>query len=180
MGDIYAKAIGVAIWLGEHDEASRVALPIIEKVITAIDENEEIDDLFKIWRSRPPFDDPSIYSVVGIEPITQSEWGCIVRFFSRTWFERVWIVRELILAQKAEFFCGDVKIDHSKVLGFVNFLTITGWDLSLGEFKRSIDGRLLQEEEDLSTGVRRLFSMHLETMDGSGNFKYPMIEWRGL
>jgi hypothetical protein len=149
--------------LGEHDEASRVALPIIEKVFTAINENEEIDDLIKIMRSRPPFDDPSIYSIVGIEPITQSEWGCIARFFSRTWFERVWIVRELILAQKAGFFCGDFKIDYSNVKTFVNFLSITGWDTSLGEFKSSIDGRLLQEEEDLNTGVHRLFSMHLSS-----------------
>ena len=167
MGDIYAKAIGVAVWLGEHDEASRVALPIIEMVGTAIDEIEIDDPKIGIMRSRPPFDDPSIYSIFSIEPITQSEWVCIYKFFSRTWFERVWIVGEIVLAQEAGFICGDVEIDHSKVFSFVNFLTLTGWDAYLWVPKPSIE----EEEESPNTGVQRLLTMHMGDMDSSGNFK---------
>ena len=126
MGDIYAKATGVAVWLGEHDETSRMALPIIYKIGSEFERLTPLE--LKVLESRPLIDDPSIFALLEMKPIGEPEWKYIVGFFSRTWFGRVWIAQEIVLAQKAILLCGDNDVDYREVINFVQFLGITAWD----------------------------------------------------
>jgi hypothetical protein len=97
MRDIYRTAIGTAVWLGKHADASEVAFEDIE----ALDEK---------------------YS----KPIQKTKWGAIrselnveneedgilhpeamSALLRRLWFTRVWILQEVSVAKDVRFFCGD-------------------------------------------------------------------------
>ncbi|KAI9751699.1 MAG: hypothetical protein M1815_000952 [Lichina confinis] len=88
MSDIYGRAFRVCIWLGDGDNASRMALSFIK------DEVLQLQDFDKICGSEQ----------------TSEKWGALLDLMQRPWFSRRWVVQEIALARKAMVHCGADKI----------------------------------------------------------------------
>jgi len=86
MGEIYATAKSVIAWVGEADEHSDIALPILEHFW------DEVVDGAAIMAKLPTyltFNDPCFDEDINRAPLTIPEWEAIAQFFTRRWFKRL-------------------------------------------------------------------------------------------
>ena len=84
MAEIYGKARGVRIWLGEEDEEEcQVAFDFARKIL----ELEHLDLL--VSKDSSP-----------------DEWFALAKLMRRNWFSRRWVVQELAMAQEAYLYAG--------------------------------------------------------------------------
>ncbi|KAL1624404.1 hypothetical protein SLS56_007808 [Neofusicoccum ribis] len=103
MKSIYEHAQNVVIWLGREDEPVKVYKkydrPIedafqLAKDIAAIPSQNDLEDLLSSVASKDAF-------------------MVLSRLFDRTWFERVWVLQELVAAARADVVCGKSSIPWS-------------------------------------------------------------------
>ncbi|KAF2970825.1 hypothetical protein GQX73_g2789 [Xylaria multiplex] len=91
MPEIFKSAGRVCVWLGEEAENSDKAIKCLREI-----------------GARPGQPPDSAFA-------SEEDWDSINRFFGRPWFRRVWIVQELVLAQKVTMLCGKQKAQWSEV-----------------------------------------------------------------
>ncbi|KAF4632483.1 hypothetical protein G7Y89_g5649 [Cudoniella acicularis] len=91
MGDIYAQASLVWIWLGKPADNSNVAMDFIRSAT-------EIN-----------LDDPNF----GVTPVV---WLAVKTLFLRQWFQRLWVIQEALLSRKATLNCGFEAADFQCVV----------------------------------------------------------------
>jgi hypothetical protein len=114
MGNIYAHADEVVIWLGEEHETDRQALKILSRICelapTRLSEMEKyIFDLNLGFDSRdlPELDDGD-------------GWRPLANLLRRPWFCRLWVVQEYLRAASASFHLGTVRVSPDILIrGFV-------------------------------------------------------------
>lgn len=99
MRSIYSKAQSVAIWLGEVDSSSNIAMEFIA--------------------TRKPLEVDSL-SFGNVWTLEQAE--SVLRLCQRNYWRRIWIVQEVMLAKKAEIFCGSMYVAWYKLEELVNDL----------------------------------------------------------
>jgi len=98
MQSIYSSAEEVYIWLGRSEDESDLAIDQISSVI---------DYVLKVWQ----------HFLQGTEkippPISSSDavLAALGHLYVRPWFNRVWVVQELLLARSAVLVCGNRRID---------------------------------------------------------------------
>jgi hypothetical protein len=105
MKEIYSKATRVLIWIGEEGPSTGQAFDLL-------------GDLAKAWCSyeilRQPRYIPSPSSLPFDESLFRVEnsslWEEIRDLISRSYFDRIWIVQEIIAATQATVLCGDCSI----------------------------------------------------------------------
>ena len=97
MKDIYHTAIGTAVWLGKHADASEVAF----KNISAL--NEKYHEPIQVADWGP------ILSEVNVENEEDEVLNpeAMSALLKRPWFTRVWILQEISVAKGVVFLCGD-------------------------------------------------------------------------
>jgi hypothetical protein len=114
MNGVYSRADLVRVWLGEGSEDSHNAMNFATKLQPLI----------------PTFVAGSWKEAEATT--TREEWDSLRRLFERPWFERIWVIQEIVLAKEAEFMCGDDWLpwqvlgrlpDHCKDLGILGYLT---------------------------------------------------------
>jgi hypothetical protein len=94
MGKVYSKAAVVRIWLGEAAGESDKAFEILSDLGNGI----------------------SLYDIkVNGKLLTDLDLHCLKCLAERTWWWRVWVVQEAILAKTAMLHCGRKEIDLAKV-----------------------------------------------------------------
>ncbi|XHG04103.1 hypothetical protein AWENTII_007384 [Aspergillus wentii] len=101
MSMIYTKASGVFVWLGVEDESTELAFGMIHYP----DQPSMClwyRDVAKSCSINSPAD--SVSKKGASEAALQ--YQAIVRFFTRSWFTRVWIIQEVALAKQIRVFCG--------------------------------------------------------------------------
>lgn len=103
MDKIYAKAEAVLVWLGPEDESSQTTLKLAN---TISDGYKKIPEEIRP-RGHYAFNDKALYAMLGVEPISIKDWDAVIRFFSRTWFRRIWMVQEIALSHRLHFVCGE-------------------------------------------------------------------------
>lgn len=93
MGQLYRNASQVVVWLGERTRLEAKAAVALEMIAAMSDDVEGI-----LIRSVSLFgrEMPKLFGLAG--------------FFSRSWFDRLWIVQEFAVARQATFLLGDVEI----------------------------------------------------------------------
>lgn len=101
MGQIYAYAKKVHIWLGD-------------------DEMEDAQQAFSLMR-RIEFDESRT-----LDPGTD-QFLCLERLFNRPWFTRRWVIQELFFSHNAVFHCGFHTLSLSRVMAVLAEATIQGW-----------------------------------------------------
>ncbi|KAH6959459.1 heterokaryon incompatibility protein-domain-containing protein [Fusarium avenaceum] len=93
MADIYRLAHRVVVWLGPTDAAAAVALPVLAHIGRQIEYSKS--------NHIPPSPDatePEWYKIDLPLPYSDDIYAAVYELLGRPWFERVWIVQEIQLA----------------------------------------------------------------------------------
>ncbi|KAI1372511.1 heterokaryon incompatibility protein-domain-containing protein [Hypoxylon crocopeplum] len=123
MGRIYGSAETVLVWLGESSNIT--SMPPFPKSLREI---EEVDieyenfrteyDISKVRKKGPAFAILPHLEGTTIESLT--------RLLSRDYFQRAWVVQELVLARELVFFVGDMEIPPSQLLNAIQLISACG------------------------------------------------------
>jgi len=101
MTDIYRSARSFIVWLGEEgDETSRVLelLPRIGAVRPELMDRQEFAEAGELQR---------VLGTIGTSP---GHWRALIIFLQRTWFNRVWIIQEILVAKEITVFYGAIRV----------------------------------------------------------------------
>ncbi|KAL1628632.1 hypothetical protein SLS56_005741 [Neofusicoccum ribis] len=130
MGDIYALASRVIVWLGCESTDLREFVWLHTKFMPALD--WLIDNHTTAVLQRSPLD--NIFREGSGFSVTDwyQYWWAYFRFFRRRrWFYRAWVVQEVALAGKIDVFISDVVLPWDSVSGLARFVMCSGWGLVL-------------------------------------------------
>ncbi|KAF2108925.1 heterokaryon incompatibility protein-domain-containing protein [Lophiotrema nucula] len=97
MRDIYQSAAIVIIWLGERDIDSYKAMETLFAT-AKIGKNPNLQENFKQELILHGLQQDGVLTALG-------------KFFQRPWWNRVWVIQEAAVAQRAMFLCGDKPLD---------------------------------------------------------------------
>ena len=122
MAEIYAQARRTMVWLGPGDRLSNLALLSIPGIIGELSETTSV-----VRKER--------LKEAGLE--NMALWRALGGFFHKSWFERLWILQEVVLAPEATLICGEVAVDWTTVTELVTLLARAGlFRLASGEHGR--------------------------------------------
>ena len=102
MHGIYHQAVQVIVWLGKKSFDSDSAMDVLED-----DEIRERENLF------PTVDRGAVVIYTSADMTT---WKALGHFFSRTWWERVWVVQEVVWAADVIIMCGTREMSWNSLL----------------------------------------------------------------
>jgi Heterokaryon incompatibility protein (HET) len=153
MGDIYASAVNVRVWLGKDTADLDAFTWVNTELYEALEASERpTDDLAK----RHPFD-PAFYHELGIAISHQvlvktwvSYW-CFIR--RRRFFYRAWIVQEVILARNVLIQCDGQHLSGSLCVRSPPSLSKVGGPLYSAQQKTKFGGLVIGGDwRDISIG----------------------------
>ncbi|KAF1981932.1 hypothetical protein K402DRAFT_457697 [Aulographum hederae CBS 113979] len=121
MGRIYLTARDVSVWLGPETEDSSLAIQVVRD-ISAMQRSgiQEIKQLAP-WN-------PILTSKYGFRTLDLEDVRSYVSLVSRSWFSRVWVIQETVLAANPIFICGRENISWRDLGGAVTFLKDGFWE----------------------------------------------------
>ncbi len=161
MGKIFASAMQVVVWLGKQSEDSDLALDFVHILYKRLRDlkSTETPITRDSFCESPQLKHPS------------SGWTALRRLLQRPWFDRVWVVQEVVMAaDNILIVCGDLSVRWStfaSALTLVQANTLGGLlapvEYELGSDMRPPDGlysivtiqalRWLKQGIDLQTGI---------------------------
>ncbi|EON66485.1 hypothetical protein W97_05583 [Coniosporium apollinis CBS 100218] len=181
MGDIYKQAMQTAVWLGEADEASNMAMDFALLIHRVRVKDDRVDlthtaagipcrRLEGLLRRQIAYQDDEI-----AHPDLQAMRRAVQNFFSRQWFRRVWVLQEVINAPVVVLMAGE-KVNH-----WSDVLTLASWENSValhlgeiryGDIQESVPGIPFIPDTERSKELPELWAfLSRECRDG----KYPSI-----
>ena len=133
MGRIYAAARRVLVWLGEEDSTA------FETIIKLKERLPERHLGSHLGSNSSHVSEAEIRSY---EVLNVLRFRHLLRFFSRPWFERVWVIQEVVRAKRADVICGRRSItwkDFAKVvLSFNDAFSYLVTNYRIGESLREV------------------------------------------
>lgn len=99
MREIYQKAKQVVIWLGPASNHSEVAVKFLKWVFDQCPRGREAQWFKKFIQ----------------ENTLVTEWKAMASFLGRAWWNRIWIVQEVVLAKEALILCGTVSMTWTQL-----------------------------------------------------------------
>ncbi|OQV02589.1 hypothetical protein CLAIMM_07756 [Cladophialophora immunda] len=109
MGQIFSCAEQVLIWLGEEQEQTCLAYELLEDIAC---------DMLRVHREvgLPKDQEEKRWRVLhrGFTAPDHPEWVALRRLLDSSWFSRLWIVQEIMLARRATIQCGPYTMDWEK------------------------------------------------------------------
>lgn len=109
MSRIFAHAQKTLVWLGEESDDCRGALKTIHAVIDAFQYHDNED-----W-----IPEPEDFERMFLPAPGSSKWSELGKFLARPWFQRVWIIQEIVFSKKIRFLCGKTYISWDDMTIFV-------------------------------------------------------------
>jgi hypothetical protein len=98
LAEVFRRAEKVYAWAGDEKDNSNRAIEALVQMRTMSVKPDE-------WPSNLP---PISSTWIGNTPtIDDTIWVDIGKFFERSWFQRAWVVQELVLATNVKILCGD-------------------------------------------------------------------------
>ncbi|GME44176.1 hypothetical protein GTA08_BOTSDO04307 [Neofusicoccum parvum] len=138
MGDIYATAARVVVWLGPETEE----LPDVLWIHTELAEMMErmaVRKGFQETVSQSPLD-KDFLKELGLEiPLIDwyHRWWSYFSFFRRRrWFYRAWIVQEVALAREVHVQCGSIELPWDAMWSLARIVCGYGWAQLLAPFEQ--------------------------------------------
>jgi hypothetical protein len=125
MDRIFNQAEKVVSWLGPEDETTSDVFVAIDNLSTISPEMYSCVSMEDLWR-------PEIYtSKLGILPLTQKHWLAWLAFMHRPYFNRAWIVQEIVAAKDILLICGSRVFPWSTISAALCFVGYSGWAILL-------------------------------------------------
>jgi len=114
MGEIYKKAEKVVVWLGEHDESSKLVCDFFEAVAES----------YKSRRASPQTSDGPLQIVRRWREFDDA----LAQFFNRSWFTRMWPIQEVTLPRRGrtQLVCGNTEMPFENLRLAWDFLKYHG------------------------------------------------------
>ncbi|KAF3055048.1 Heterokaryon incompatibility protein 6, OR allele [Daldinia childiae] len=132
MTSIYFNADNVVVWLGKDDEDAHEAHSLLSEYTPAL-RNIGLD----LISANPDggieagvvnlYDDEKLHEKYHLTPRSMDSWKALVRFLSRRWFARIWIVQEMVFNQSHLVCCGPLRFNWKDLDGFVGFVFGAQW-----------------------------------------------------
>ncbi|CZR62635.1 uncharacterized protein PAC_12532 [Phialocephala subalpina] len=141
---IFQSAEQVFAWIGDEDDNSHKAMETLMQIkANAISPDEWPDELPRIsanWQDGLPLSRNSI-------------WKDIASLFERAWFQRVWIIQEVVLAADVRFVCGAWDVDWDDIFSAVEICL--DWTESLDFSETRVREMLLALKPAYAIGLTR-------------------------
>ena len=139
MGKVYEKASRTIVWLGESDENTFDTLVFMKSVMKYSESNEDMGS-------------------IGEDHLHPQEWKDVRRYLQRPWFERLWVLQEVLLSDNIEILC------HAQKPAFARPIDVLSWN-ELVRFERMLVergayGNLIDEDKSVLEGSRIGCSIH--------------------
>lgn len=162
MGEIYAKAERVIVWLGVDDSDARLAQEVIL--------GRSISHGIGLYS----FKDSESFLTLAYPPVILNRLRGVLAFLSRPWFHRLWIIQEVALAKKIWIICGGLQLDWQDFVVFASseqeisrMTAVEGFQTSadpfLGLFLIRLVSWLRSDRNDLEEAIQTNFgSVHEE------------------
>jgi Heterokaryon incompatibility protein (HET) len=117
MHEVYAGVRAVLAWLGSSGNDSDLAMASIPAMY---------DSLKDETGPRCKFDED--LARLGLPPWKHPVWCALGRLIVRPWFERLWVVQEVVLAQEVYLICGMNYTNFEPLAGLLRAMRITRID----------------------------------------------------
>jgi hypothetical protein len=115
MAEIYKAASCVMVWLGAEEDSTHLAFELIE-ALASVSPAERLKIV------------PHCVSGHSSSVLLSFEhWRALARFFERAWFNRAWIIQEVIFARQIEVRCGTHKVAWEDLTMVSQFLATSIW-----------------------------------------------------
>jgi hypothetical protein len=124
MRDIYAQADGVLIWIGEESPYVKDAF----KMIPELARNWQIREVARLRAGdiRPSLRlRPSIAEEPSLMLQNELLWKSFYKLFASTYFERTWIVQEIVVSTRATVVCGKQQVEWKLFHWAASFINAT-------------------------------------------------------
>ena len=105
MRDIYEGADHVVVWLGKDDGNAKMAFERVQDAAEVTD---------RVWK-------PGVFGVLRRTRGPEEE-AALDNLLKRGWFQRIWVIQELVCAGKATIMCGNQSMEWVRFQGFVGRL----------------------------------------------------------
>lgn len=107
MGQIYRRATGTAIWLGEADDSTEHAIEAIDVLLQQMRHDSRhfssLEAYFHDERGGTRYSSTCFASSCDTEALEM--------FFGRPWFRRLWFVQEVVLGRDSICYCGRYQVN---------------------------------------------------------------------
>ncbi|XPT02902.1 hypothetical protein M3J09_012006 [Ascochyta lentis] len=120
MADVFQKASGLVVWLGQEDDFTADALAVIQKV-SAIPESD--------WPLVPytSFYEPGSAQHGHKPDLTFHNWLGFITLINRSRFRRAWVVQEIALSSSPVVVCGTKAFPWEKLSKTLSVFKATKW-----------------------------------------------------
>lgn len=125
MGDIYKAASRVVVWLGRDDSTTKSAFDLMNGLRSLSLEE-------KIALSSYEVEAEHANALQDID-----HWKALANLFQRAWFNRAWIIQEVVFATSAIVLCGNHSISWDILVEISHFITTTHWSNFLQDIASS-------------------------------------------
>jgi hypothetical protein len=128
MRKIYSSAKQLVVWLGHSDELSKLAMKIFA-TIAEISESHGRGAILRNVRFRAASLESNSFTVThslvdSIEIfISPRDIKAVLHWAKRSYWYRVWIIQEIILARQLVIYCGENTCSATDVLDFASILS---------------------------------------------------------
>jgi hypothetical protein len=113
MRQIYSLAKDVVVWLGENDAHIPSTLEIINTCLQIGAQN--LEPATDTDTAASYFAPSGKVDFDALPPPDSESWDCFSEFYETTWFSRVWVIQESILASSATIYVGDYELSWEAV-----------------------------------------------------------------
>jgi hypothetical protein len=111
MRDIYERAQKVIIWLGKERAGDREGAKLVESLYTKCNgANNDMD------ATTYDFEDFDCESNGVPKPFGCPDWDAVFTIISHPWFNRVWVVQELLVAQRSVMWRGSLNLNTDAII----------------------------------------------------------------
>ncbi|KAH9906668.1 HET-domain-containing protein [Xylariomycetidae sp. FL2044] len=114
MADIYRSAARVAVWLGDADDSTKLAHELI-----AVLSQLSHEDMLTIDPQK--LDNERNVCLLG-RANSPDHWRALALLFGRTYFNRAWVIQEILLARDTTVLCGDHIFNWDAMVAVSHFL----------------------------------------------------------
>jgi hypothetical protein len=159
MGQIYANAQSVVVWLGPEmpdDPGVKNALLVMRRLSQIPPARYKTAVLSRLGNA-------DTYQNLGIDFISKREWVCFGAFILRRWFCRMWVVQETFFAKNFIVYCGSNILPWSQITSASRALKETSLGSLLNEMMEDRD-RTIREpstaSEYISNPIANQFRFH--------------------